>query len=140
MLSMLGIKQVVVAINKMDLINYDENKYKQIKKEYSKFLKKINIYPMEFIPISAFNGDNVAEKSSNMTWYNKQTILEALDKFKCIKSKNNLPFRMSVQDIYKFTENVDKRRIIAKNINTGIIHINDKVKFFPSKKESIINY
>lgn len=138
MLSMLGIKQVVVAINKMDLINYDEKKFNEIKDEYTKFLEKLNIYPMEIIPISAFNGDNVAVSSENMSWYNKGTILQLLDRFECTKPKDNLPFRMPVQDVYKFTENGDRRRIVAGTIDTGTIHINDKVKFFSSKKESTI--
>ncbi len=118
MLSMLGIKQIVVAINKMDLVNYDEDKYEDLKREYTNFLNKIGIRPLEIIPISAFNGDNITKKSKNMQWYNGNNILEALDEFECSKSDINKPFRMPIQAIYKFTENADNRRIVAGTIET----------------------
>lgn len=104
MLSMLGIKQIVVAINKMDLVNYDEDKYEELKREYTNFLNKIGIKPLEIIPISAFNSDNITKKSKNMQWYNGNNILDALDEFECSKSDINKPFRMPIQAIYKFTE------------------------------------
>ena len=138
MLSMLGIKQVVVAINKMDLVNYDQKVFEKVKNEYLEFLDKLNIKPMKVIPISAFEGDNVASKKNNMPWYKGETILEALDEFECEKPKINQAFRMPVQAIYKFTEGGDRRRIVAGTIETGRITPNTKVIFYPSKKKSTV--
>jgi len=138
MLSMLGIKQVAVCVNKMDLVNYDENVFNQIKKEYSKFLKKIKIKPKEFIPVSGMEGDNIADNSENLKWFKGSTILSILDSFEKEKSLNEKPFRMPVQDIYKFTAKGDSRRIIAGRIESGSIKIGDKVVFLPSNKRSTI--
>ena len=138
MLSLLGIKQILVAINKMDLVNYSKNKYEDIKKEYLEFLEKIGIEPLNVIPISAYNGDNVTQKSKNMKWYTGKTILETLDDFKCESSKDNLDFRMPIQAVYKFTENGDNRRIIAGTIETGTIKPNTNIIVYPSMKKTKI--
>lgn len=138
MLSMLGIKQVVVAINKMDLVEYQEEVFESVKQEYIEFLNKIGITPMKVIPISAFNGDNVADKSNNMPWYGGETILEALDEFVCMKTDSKAVFRMPVQDVYKFTKDGDDRRIVAGTISSGTIHVGDRVVFYPSGKKSTV--
>lgn len=139
MLSLLGIKQIVVAINKLDLVNYSEEKYEEIKRDYLEFLNKISIKPLDVIPISAFNGDNVIQKSKNMKWYSGKTILESLDDFKCKDSAINLDFRMPIQSVYKFTENGDNRRIIAGTVETGKIELNTDIIIYPSMKKSKIN-
>ncbi|MBW2982265.1 GTP-binding protein [Candidatus Woesearchaeota archaeon] len=100
MLSMLGIKQVFVCINKMDLVDYDKAVFNKVREEYSEFLNQININPKEFIPVSAINGDNIAVSSKNLNWFEGSTILSALDSFEKEKSLENMPFRMPVQDIY----------------------------------------
>lgn len=138
MLSMLGIKQVAVVINKMDLVNYDLDVFEKIKEQYLQFLKQINVEPVAFIPISAFEGDNVALKSKNMEWYNNLTILELLDSFKSSNSKYENDFRMPVQDVYKFTKDNDDRRIVAGTISSGHIQKGDNVVFYPSGKKSTI--
>jgi len=138
MLSMLGIKQIVVAVNKMDLINYNKETYEQIKKDYTNYLKKINIEPKEFIAISARDGDNIATKSKHMNWSNK-TILESLDEFEKEKDPENKPLRMIVQDVYKFTNKGDDRRIIAGFVNQGTAKPGERVVFLPSNKHSTIN-
>jgi len=114
MLSMLGIKQVVVLINKMDLVNYDESVFEKVKVEYSKFLGEIDIYPKTYIPVCGITGDNIATQSSRIKWYNEETVLEILDKFENEPDKNNKPLRFPVQDVYKFTNLGDERRIIAE--------------------------
>ena len=136
MLSVLGISQIVVLVNKMDLVNYDENIYNNIVAEYSDFLNKINIKPEAFIPVSAMEGDNIAEKSSNMTWFNGMSALEALDNFKDVKLPDALPFRMPVQDVYKFTASGDDRRIIAGTIDSGTLKTGDEIIFYPSGKKT----
>ncbi len=137
--SMLGIKQVVVLVNKMDLVDFDDEVFKSIKSEFTEFLNKINIKPLNFIPISAFNGDNVAGKSENTIWYEGPTVLEQLDSFANKKENRQLPFRMPVQDIYKFTEENDDRRIVAGTVLSGTVKASDEVIFLPSKKKSVIN-
>jgi bifunctional enzyme CysN/CysC len=137
--SMLGIKQVVVLVNKMDLVDFDQELFEGIKAEFTEFLNKINIRPLNFIPISAFNGDNVADSSENTAWYEGSTVLEQLDSFANKKENYQLPFRMPVQDIYKFTEENDDRRIVAGTILSGSIQVGDEVVFLPSQKKSVIN-
>ncbi|MCX7798578.1 MAG: GTP-binding protein [Melioribacter sp.] len=138
MLSLLGIKQIVVAINKMDLVNYDENKFYQIKNEYLEFLKTIGINPIEFVPVSAFNGLNLIEHAPEMSWYKGKTILELIDSFEKEKEDEEKNFRMFVQGVYKFTEGGDDRRIIAGTVNSGTINVGDEVIFLPSGKKSTV--
>jgi bifunctional enzyme CysN/CysC len=137
--SMLGIKQVVVLVNKMDLVDFDKDVFNSIKSEFTEFLNKININPLNFIPISAFNGDNVAGESQKTLWYDGPTVLAQLDGFDNKKENKLLPFRMPVQDIYKFTEENDDRRIVAGTILSGTVKSGDEVIFLPSQKRSIIN-
>lgn len=137
--STLSIKQVVVLVNKMDLVDFDHNVFDDIKVEFSEFLNKINIKPVNYIPISAFNGDNIARKSSNALWYDGPTVLEQLDGLVHKGTNQKLPFRMPVQDIYKFTEQGDDRRIVAGTVLSGAISTGDEVVFLPSNKRSIIN-
>jgi len=136
MLSMLGIKQIVVCINKMDLVDYDKKVYDQIKQDYSKFLEEVGIKPKQFIPISAFNGENLISKSSKLNWFDGSTVLEALGSFKKEETSENKPFRMPVQEVYKFTDKGDDKRIIAGRIESGSISVGDGVVFLPSNKRS----
>lgn len=138
MLSMLGINQIAVAINKMDLVDYKEEIFEKVKEEYLAFLKEIDIEPSCIIPISAFEGENIVSNSKAMPWYNGNTILEILDEFESKKPDVEQEFRMPVQDVYKFTKNGDNRRIIAGTIATGKININDEVVFYPSGKKSFV--
>ena len=138
MLSMLGIKQVVVLVNKMDLINYNEETYRNIESEYTEFLNKINIDPVCFIPVSAMMGDNIADHSEKMSWYKGMNVLEVVDTFKGEKLPENKPFRMPVQDVYKFTRGGDDRRIIAGTVETGKIKAGEEVVFYPSGKKSTV--
>ncbi|HPO91765.1 MAG TPA: GTP-binding protein [Victivallales bacterium] len=139
LLSMLGIKQIAVLVNKMDLVNYSKEKFDKLVSEYSKFLNTLKIKPLAFIPISAVNGDNIAIMSKNMNWYNGKNVLELVDLFEKSADKINKPFRMPIQDIYKFTEGGDDRRIVAGTVETGTISVGDTAIFWPSGKESIIN-
>lgn len=136
--SMLGIRQVVVLVNKMDLVGYDREVFQSITSEFTEFLSKINIQPVNYIPISAFNGDNIASRSANTLWYEGPTVLEQLDGFTNKKGSEELPFRMPVQDIYKFTAEGDDRRIVAGTVLTGKISTGDEVLFLPSQKRSTI--
>ncbi len=138
MLSLLGIKQVAVLINKMDLVGYDLYIYEKVKEEYSEFLQKINIHSSFFIPVSGFQGDNVAGKSLNMSWYKGPNVLQVLEGFIAEPILENKPFRMPVQSVYKFTQNGDKRRIIAGTIDSGKVMVGDEIVFYPSGKKTTV--
>ncbi len=138
LLSMLGIKQIAVCVNKMDLVNYSEKVYKKIEAEYRKFLKQIDIEPRFFVPIAAREGDNIVSKSSKLPWFKGHSILSVLDNFKEATTVEKLPLRMPVQGIYKFTEEGDDRRIVAGRIEAGTLKVGDKVIFYPSNKHSEI--
>ena len=138
MLSMLGIRQIAVVINKMDLVDYDEKVFESVKAEYLEFLKEINITPKFVLPVSSFMGENIVKKSDKMPWYDGMCVLEVLDEFECEEDHANQPFRMPVQDVYKFTRNGDDRRIVAGTIETGTIRAGQEVVFYPSGKRSHI--
>lgn len=138
-LSMLGIKQIVVCVNKMDLVNYDETHFKKIEKEYREFLSSIgSVSPKAFIPISAVNGENLTSKSAKMPWFKGPSFLEALDAFETEPLKNNQPLRFPIQAVYKFVTEGDDRRIFAGRIEAGTVKVGDKVVFVPSNKTSTI--
>ncbi len=134
LLSMLGIKQITVCVNKMDLVKYDEKVFNQIEKDYRDFLNQIGVVPEQFIPIAAYHGDNIVNKSKSMPWYKGPSILEMLDQFKKAKSVDEQVFRLPVQSVYKFTEGGDDRRIIAGRVETGKISAGEEVIFLPSNK------
>ena len=138
MMRFLGIKNIAVCVNKMDLVNYDQKVFDQIKADYTKFLTEIDLLPKTFIPIAAFHGDNMISTSPNMPWYKGGSVLDVLDSFEKAPSKDLLPFRMPVQDIYKFTEEGDERRIVAGRVECGTIKVGDNIIFLPSGKKNRI--
>lgn len=136
-LSMLGIKQVAVLVNKMDLVGYRQQVYENIKAEYELFLKKIDIEPAAFIPVSGMEGDNIAcHATDTMPWYAGRNVLEQMDEFTCALQPEHQPLRMPVQGVYKFTEGGDSRRIIAGTIDAGQLHPGDDIVFYPSGKKT----
>ena len=136
MLSMLGIKQIAVLVNKMDLVNYDQKRFDSIVQEYTEFLNEINVVPNSFIPVSGMMGDAIAKLTDNISWYSGKTVLEVLDSFEKEKPPIDKPFRMPVQDVYKFTKDGDNRRIVAGTIESGKLSVGDMVVFYPSGKRS----
>ena len=136
LMSMLGIRQIAVCVNKMDLVDYSEAAFESVRKEYGEFLAKINLEPLAFIPISAREGDQVAVRSKAMPWHEGPTILELLDTLQKEPAPSDKPLRLPVQDVYKFTEQGDDRRIIAGRVSTGRLSVGDDVVFHPSGKRS----
>ncbi|MBU1121399.1 MAG: GTP-binding protein [Candidatus Omnitrophota bacterium] len=136
MLSMLGIKQIVVLVNKMDCVSYRKDIFERIVEEYSRFLLKINISPVCFIPVSGREGDNIVAVSAVMSWYKATTVLGVLDFLKKEKTSANQVFRMPIQGVYKFTKCGDTRRIVAGTIESGTIKVGDNVIFYPSGKKN----
>ena len=133
-LKLLGLTQVAVVINKMDLVNYDIKVYHKIKSEYTEFLDSLGIQAKEYIPVSAKLGINIAKTSDEMPWYKGPSILQMLDQFSEQKIPVHLPFRFPVQDVYKF----DERRIISGRVESGMVNIGDELVFSPSNKTGII--
>ena len=138
MISMLGITQMVVLVNKMDLVNYDQKVFDAIVDEYTEFLNGIGLTARAFLPVSGMEGDAIAALSDKMSWYKGQTVLEALDSFEKEPLPFNKPFRMPVQDVYKFTKAGDKRRIVAGTVDTGTISVGHEIIFYPSGKGSTV--
>ena len=136
MVSLLGIKQLAVVVNKMDLVGWDRGVYDRIVREYGAFLDQVGIRPACFIPVSARGGDNIADRAAQLPWYQGPTVLNALDQFHSEPPPVALPFRMAVQDVYKFTKQGDDRRIVAGTIDAGAVSVGDTVIFYPSGKKS----
>lgn len=140
MLEMLGITQIAVLVNKIDLVNYSEEVYEQIRRDYTDFLNSIGIKPAAFIPVSAMLGDNIASHSDKTPWYKGSDVLEQLDCFDGGISDDAKPFRMPVEDVYKFTEGGDDRRIVAGMCESGVLREGDEVVFYPSKKTTRVKH
>jgi bifunctional enzyme CysN/CysC len=138
MLSMLGLRQLAVLVNKMDLVDYSQEVFDRIRDEFTAFLGRLGIVSVSFIPVSAMQGVNIASRSSKTPWYTGPTLLEQIDGFQHKEFPHALPFRLPVQDIYKFTEQGDERRIVTGTIETGTIAVGDAVVFQPSGKTSRI--
>lgn len=128
LLKLLGIRQIAVVINKMDLVNYCSDAFGSIRDQYLEFLQQAGIAARFVIPVSASLGDNITMLSDRTPWYNGPTVLEALDLFEPRVPREDAPLRLPVQDVYKF----DRRRIIAGRIESGSIREGDQIVFSPS--------
>jgi len=127
----LGIVQLIVTINKMDTINYDESKYKQVKDDTEKLLKTVGYKTEEipFIPTSAFEGDCISKKSEKMPWYTGPSVLESLDMLKEPEKPVTLPLRVPVQDVYTIS---GVGTVPVGRVETGKMKKGDKVIFQPA--------
>lgn len=129
----MGVKQMIVAVNKMDekLVNYDENRYNEIKKEVSAYLKKIGYNPdkIPFIPISGWEGDNLFERSDKMKWYTGPSLIDALDALEPPKRPTEKPLRLPLQDVYKIG---GVGTVPVGRIETGVLRPNMVLQFAPS--------
>ena len=135
LLSLLGIRQIIVVVNKMDAVAYAEQLFRDIEREYTAFLSSLGLEAMRFIPCSARAGENVAQRSANaQSWYLGPTLLEALDELALVTAPAGQPLRLSVQDVYRF----DERRIIAGRIESGVLRVGDEVVFSPANKTSVV--
>jgi bifunctional enzyme CysN/CysC len=138
LLSMLGIRQIAVVINKMDLVGHDRRVFEAVADEYGRFLDRLGVRPSCFVPVSGFHGENIASRAPALAWYDGPTVLEALDAFHNQAPAVDAPFRMPVQGVYKFTQQNDERRIVAGTIETGRLKVGDELVFYPSGKRSVV--
>ena len=134
LLSLLGIKQVLVAVNKMDLVDFSEAIFHQLEADYRAFLKPFQIVPRFFIPMSAKHGHNIVQPSPSLPWFSGHTLLSALESLSLPPTESDRPLRFMVQDIYRF----DDRRLIAGRIESGHLSVGDELTFWPDRKKSKI--
>jgi sulfate adenylyltransferase large subunit/phosphoadenylyl-sulfate reductase (thioredoxin) len=127
LLHLLGISQVAVVINKMDIVDFDRSRFHAIEADIVQHLAQFGLSPTAVIPVSAHNGDGVAQRTASIAWYGGPTVLEVLDNFPVAKSFADLPLRIPVQAVYKF----DDRRIIAGRVETGQIAVGDVIAVMP---------
>jgi len=134
LLSLLGVKQLVVLVNKMDLVQHSQETYEKIRTEYTGFLKSLGLNAVHFIPIAAKHGENIVNRSTKMAWWTGPTVTEALDGFAHEDDLTGLPLRLPVSDIYRF----DHRRIIAGHVEAGAIRPGDELIFQPGGRRSTV--
>lgn len=139
--TLLGIKHIIVAINKMDLVDYSEDVYQQIKKDYGAFSQQLDMGEVRFLPISALNGDNVVSPSEHMPWYEGAPLMTMLESIQIASDSNLTDFRFPVQ--YVNRPNLDFRGFCG-TVASGIVRPGDEVMALPSRKtskvKSIITY
>ncbi len=136
LVNLLGIRHIVVAINKMDLVDYSEKVFRRIVEEYRDFANRIGITEATFIPMSAFKGDNITAPSDNMSWYHGTTLMGYLETVEVDEMRmQRAPFRLPVQWVNR--PNLDFRGF-AGTIASGVIRPGDRIRVQPSGKESTV--
>ncbi len=126
----LGINQLIIGVNKMDLVDYSEEKFNELKEEVSELIKTVAYKPSDihFIPLSAFEGDNIVETSSNTPWYKGPSLVKALDEFTAPEKPTDLPLRVPIQDVYSIT---GVGTVPVGRVETGVMNKGDNVIFEP---------
>jgi len=132
LLNLLGVRQIVVLVNKMDMVEYSQARFEAIRDEYSRYLQSIGATADAVIPISARDGDNLTGASPQMAWYRGPSVMDVLSSFRPTRRATELPLRFPIQDVYKF----DDRRILAGRIESGRLKVGDRLLFSPSNKVS----
>ena len=130
----MGLKQLIVALNKMDEVNYDQGRYNQLKTEIEKLLTGVGYKPEQFkiIPVSAWIGDNVVKKSAKLPWFNGQTLIEALDEITAPAPPTDKPLRLPIQDVYNIK---GVGTVPVGRVETGILKPGETIIFMPSGKQ-----
>lgn len=126
-LKMLGIKNIILAINKMDLVGYSQDKFREISLSAKDIIALLDIREENIIPISAQEGENILKKSKDMRWYKENCLLEALDKLEMKQSLIKYPFRFPIQDIYA----ISNKKVIVGTVISGEIKAGDRVVVYP---------
>jgi len=134
LLHLLGVRQVAVVINKMDMCGFSEARYHEVTEGILGYLAEIGVTPSAVVPISARHGNNIVERCRHMDWYSGPTVVEALDAFHQPKSLTDRPLRLPVQDVYK----LDERRIVAGRIESGHLKVGDTLVFLPGGRSAKI--
>ena len=132
-LNMLGLKQICVLLNKIDLIEYSQDRFLQLKKAVAEFLEELNIHPTFILPMSAIHGDNVAKPSDRIAWFDGPTVLQALDTFQELKVEEK-PLRLPIQDIYR----TDGEKTLVGRIEAGRLVRGNEIFLLPQKKKVVV--
>jgi bifunctional enzyme CysN/CysC len=130
MLSMLGVREVAVLVNKMDAVSYDEARFKAVEADVRALLEGLNAKLRTIIPISAREGDNIVASSAATPWWAGSNVIETINAFPVLAAPNDADLRLVVQDVYKF----DDRRIVAGRIESGRLNVGDELVFLPGEK------
>ncbi|RMF06265.1 translation elongation factor EF-1 subunit alpha, partial [Candidatus Woesearchaeota archaeon] len=129
----LGVGQLIVAVNKMDMKNYDEAAFNQVKEQVSQLLKTVGYKPdaVQFVPVASLPGDNVVKKSDKMSWYSGPTLLEAINNLNPPEKPVDLPLRLPIQDVYNIT---GIGVVPVGRVETGVMKVGDKVIIVPARE------
>ncbi|MBJ7418153.1 MAG: adenylyl-sulfate kinase, partial [Niveispirillum sp.] len=134
LLSLLGVRKVIVAVNKMDLVDHAEDAWKGVAGDVSEYLQKLGIEPLYVIPLSARHGDNIAARSDKMAWYRGPTLLEALDLLTPTAARTEALLRLPIQDVYRKGDT----RLAVGRIETGRLKVGDKVEIAPTGQPATV--
>lgn len=134
LLSLLGVRKVIVAVNKMDLVDHAEDAWKGVASDVSEYLQKLGIEPLYVIPLSARHGDNIAARSDKMGWYRGPTLLEALDLLTPTAARTEALLRLPIQDVYRKGDT----RLAVGRIETGRLKVGDKVEIAPTGQPATV--
>ncbi len=136
LMSLLGVRHLAVLVNKMDLVEFERTVFETLSGEIQRFLGTLGVEVVRVIPVSGREGSNVVHRDPRMAWYDGPTVVEQLDRFPAEAGAEAKPFRMPVQDVYRFPRGGDRRRIVAGTIESGTLRPGDEVVFHPSGKRS----
>ncbi|CAK0751226.1 Sulfate adenylyltransferase subunit 1 / Adenylyl-sulfate kinase [Azospirillaceae bacterium] len=131
LLHLLGVRQVAVVVNKMDMVAFSAERFRAVSDEMTRYLADLGIAPTAVIPVSARHGNNIVERCRHMSWYTGPTVVQALDAFAPARAPVDRPLRLPVQDVYKF----DERRIVVGRIESGRLQVGDRLHFSPGGRE-----
>lgn len=134
MLSLLGMRQIAVAVNKMDAVGYDAATFAKVSGDVDQYLKSIGVIATHIVPMSARDGDMIQMHSAKMAWYKGKTLLEILDSFEVDSAPLTRALRFPVQDVYRFEE----KRILVGRIETGVLQKGDRILFSPGNEEALV--
>jgi sulfate adenylyltransferase subunit 1 len=135
--SLLQIKHLIVCVNKMDLVEFDKDEFDQIVSSFQDFSAKLAIVDVQFIPVSALNGDNVVHRSENMSWYHGATLLHTLEHISVANELNQIDFRFPVQHPIRVDQGlVQDYRAYAGKVESGIVRVGDEIIVLPGNQRS----
>jgi len=134
MIHLLGMKQVCVAVNKMDKVGYDSKHFDEVSKEVTAYLNDLNLQPQFIVPISAREGDMLVDKGDNLSWYDGMTLIDVLDHYPSSTRATSHSLRFPIQDVYR----QDEKRVLVGRIETGSLSVGDTLTFSPTNETAII--
>ncbi len=129
----LGVGQIIVAVNKMDMAKYEESRFKAVKEQVSTLLKSVGYKPdtIQFLPMASLHGENVVKKSDKMGWYTGPTLVQAIDNLKEPEKPRDLPLRLPIQDVYNIT---GIGTVPVGRVETGVMKVGDKIIAVPARE------